>query len=49
MGGEHSITFLTNIFEKLDAESDYNLSKRKTKKERHLWYSSEADIMCASI
>ena len=40
--GEHSITFLAGIFEKLDVQSDYNLSNRKTKKDRQRWYTSEA-------
>ena len=40
--GEHSITFLSKVFEKLDEESAHNLSKRKTKKDRQRWYVDEA-------
>ena len=40
--GEHSITFLSKVFAKLDHESDYNLSKRKTKKDRQRWCVDEA-------
>lgn len=43
--GEHSIKFLSDVFEKLDAESEYNLSKRKTKKDRHRWYVDEAELL----
>ena len=43
--GEHSIGFLANMFAKLDHESEYNLSKRKTKKDRQRWCVDEAMLI----
>ena len=42
--GEHTIGFLASVFSKLDAESEFNLSKRATKKDRHRWCVDEACV-----
>ena len=40
--GEHSITCLSKLFQQLDGEADYNLSKRKSKRDRERWAVDEA-------
>ena len=42
--GEHSIGFLSNVFSKLDEESGFNLSKRRTKKDKARWAVDEAGL-----
>lgn len=47
--GEHSIAFLANVFAKLDAEAEFNLSNRKTKKDRNRWYLDEALFLIVHV
>lgn len=40
--GEHSLSFLSKLFQQLDEEADYNLSRKKSKRDRERWAVDEA-------